>query len=355
MSNPQTSIPSIVVSPINPPPPVILPVPQPDLTRFNQLVKKNEFTPLVAKQLYEVLSTCDIVLLCDDSDSMSKEISEEGTDPFGPKRSTRWLELKKLVASITDIVTSINPNGFDCYFLNRPKICNVTSSAGLQSVFSVPPDGPTPLIGMINRIYEDKKHIPLSRNLLLIVIFDGEATDGSRDDLYWTLVNKRQNVHISFAECTDNAEDMEFLDAWDGRIQNFDNNEDYREQLNRVKMIQGPQFKFDYNDYVTKILLATFVRWYFNLDQVKVSPTTSLPGTTQQYRPPQPTYQNYQTSPSLSTSLTQSYQASTQPLSTQSISSNYQSTCGSGSCQPTYTVPIYPSGYNQERCCCTIL
>ena len=26
-------------------------------------------------------------------------------------------------------------------------------------------------------------------------------------------------------------------------------------------------FKFDYNDYVIKILLATFVRWYFNLDQ----------------------------------------------------------------------------------------
>src|SRR5579863_4735799 len=36
-------------------------------------------------------------------------------------------------------------------------------------------------------------------------------------------------------------------------------------------MVQGAQFKFDYCDYCIKILLATFVRWYFNLDQVKVT------------------------------------------------------------------------------------
>jgi hypothetical protein len=90
--------------------------------------------------------------------------------------------------------------------------------------------------------------------------------------LYNTLVDitRSGNVHVSFAECTDNAEDMEYLDAWDGCIKNFDNTDDYREELQRVKMVQGMQFKFDYTDYVIKILLATFVRWYFNLDQVKV-------------------------------------------------------------------------------------
>ena len=41
----------------------------------------------------------------------------------------------------------------------------------------------------------------------------------------------------------------------------FDNSDDYREELARVRNVQGPQFKFDYGDYCCKILLATFDRW----------------------------------------------------------------------------------------------
>jgi hypothetical protein len=57
------------------------------------------------------------------------------------------------------------------------------------------------------------------------------------------------------------------LDKFDGRIPNFDNTDDYREELQRVRYAQGKNFKFDYIDYVLKIMLASFVRWYFLLDQ----------------------------------------------------------------------------------------
>lgn len=257
-----------------------------DLTRFHQLVKQNELKSEIAEQLYNVLSTCEIVLLCDDSDSMNKAIAEEGTDPFAPKRSTRWLELKKLAAIIIDFVTAINPDGLDIYFLNRPPLYRVTNTAGLQSAFSIAPNGGTPLIGALNHIYNEKRNVPSNKSLLIVVITDGEPTDGSRNDLYYALVNKRPNVHVSFAECTDNAEDMEYLDAWDGLVRNFDNTEDYREELARVKNVQGQQFKFDFTDYVIKILLATFVRWYFNLDQVRVAQNNYLPTPVQQFAPP---------------------------------------------------------------------
>jgi hypothetical protein len=144
---------------------------------------------------------------------------------------------------------------------------------GLQSAFSAQPNGGTALIGTLRQIYNDKINCASKdRKLLIIVVTDGEPTDGTRTDLYNTLVEitRYGNVHVSFAECTDNAEDMEYLDAWDGCIKNFDNTDDYREELQRVKMVQGMQFKFDYTDYVIKILLATFVRWYFSLDQIKV-------------------------------------------------------------------------------------
>lgn len=109
-----------------------------------------------------------------------------------------------------------NPNGLDIYFLNREKKCNVNVLSGLQSIFSAPPNGKTPLIGALNNIYNDKINlINNERKLLIIVITDGEPTDGSRNELYNTLVNitNNGNIHISFAECTDNAEDMEYLDA----------------------------------------------------------------------------------------------------------------------------------------------
>jgi hypothetical protein len=40
-----------------------------------------------------------------------------------------------------------------------------------------------------------------------------------------------------------------------------------REELDKVRRLKGATFKFDFNDYVIKILLATFIKSYFNLDQ----------------------------------------------------------------------------------------
>ena len=57
--------------------------------RLTLFLHVQELNPLVSDKLYRVLNNTDIVLLCDDSDSMAQAISEESTDPFAPKRSTR--------------------------------------------------------------------------------------------------------------------------------------------------------------------------------------------------------------------------------------------------------------------------
>jgi hypothetical protein len=238
--------------------------------RFTTFVRTHELPQATAQQLKEVLSTCKIVMLCDDSSSMNQAIAEEGTDPFSVKRSTRWLELKKLAAALIEIITAVNQDGLDLYFLNRPPVFGVTSVSGLGPTFAAAPNGGTPLIGSLRKVFQAVSVVPESQNVLVIVVGDGEQSDGSRDDLFRVLCSKKRNVHVSFAECTDQEEDMAYLDAWDGRIPNFDNTDDYREELARVKAVQGPQFRFTYVHYTIKILLATFVRWYFNLDQRKV-------------------------------------------------------------------------------------
>jgi len=236
-------------------------------SKFEVLVKQHELNEIVTRQLYEVLNMCEVVLVCDDSSSMGAAIVEDNNP--GAKKVTRWLELKKLASVVIEFVTSINSDGLDLYFLNRGVYPGIKDMTGLQALFESGPNGNTPLLGTLKKIYRDKAGI--TKQLLIIVVTDGEPSDGSLEQLSSVLKNKEDNVHISFAECTDNEEAMAFLDNLDTRIPNFDNTDDYREEQRRVKLAQGPLFKFDYTDYVIKILLATFVKWYFNLDQQQVN------------------------------------------------------------------------------------
>jgi len=232
--------------------------------RFAQLCKSHEMPPQVADQLAKVLATCEIVMLCDDSGSMGTTISEAGTG----KSTTRWLELKRFAAVVIDYVTSINENGMDLYFLNRGVVRGVKGLQGLQEVFSKDPGGGTPLCGALDAIYKDKASlITPQRQLLCIVVTDGEPSDGSTEQLCNAIRRKPQGCHLSFAECTDRPEDMDYLDELDRSIPNFDNTDDYREEAIKVKRRMGQNFKFDFNDYVIKVLLATFYKQYWGLDQ----------------------------------------------------------------------------------------
>jgi len=248
---PDSSAPVVSVQPVDPHP------------RFTQLVKQHELKPETAKQLYTVLTSCEIVLLCDDSGSMQSTIVE----PISQKSTTRWMELKRLAAVVIEYVTAVVPEGLDLYFLNRGIVKGVKSVSGLQDVFSEPPTGGTPLNGCLQKIYADKAYVSGDRQLLIVVVTDGVPSDGTKEQLHQTIRAKSGNTHISFAECTDRPEDMEWLDEIDKSIPKFDNTDDYREELDKVRRLKGATFKFDFNDYVIKILLATFVKSYFNIDQ----------------------------------------------------------------------------------------
>lgn len=197
------------------------------------------------------------------------------------------MEEKKLASIIIEFVTAINQQGLDIYFLNRQPAKNVTNMMGLQNVFSSDPNGGTPLGNALQTIYKDNNNLG-NKQLLIIVITDGEPTDmgsveKSKRFLKQVLLSKGSNVHVSFVECTDNEEDMDYLDSWDNQIPLFDNTDDYREELRRVRQTKGINYKFDYVDYVIKILLATFVKKYFMLDQGARLGDVTYQGRDEQY------------------------------------------------------------------------
>lgn len=237
---------------------------------FDKLVHDKEISSQIASDLLRIVPTCKVVLLCDDSSSMQNTICEEGVDPFAPRTSTRWLQLKQLTAILVEYIVALCQEGLQVEFLNRQSPGMIKSVADLQPVFTQLPVGGTPLISRLNDIF-NKTSVPTGKTLLVIAITDGAPTDGSHQDLYWTLRNKPRNVHVSMAECTDDEASMSYLDDWDTQIPNFDNCDDFRLESQRVRRMQGPNFRFTRIEYIAKILLATYDRRYFNLDQVPLS------------------------------------------------------------------------------------
>lgn len=234
--------------------------------RFDLLMERRELDCKTANDLRQYIPSCKVVLLADDSTSMSNVIAEEGNNPFAPRNSTRWMELQKLAAILIEFVTALTPQGLDLYFLNRKGVFNATSVADCGPSFQTPPDGKTPLCAALSNIFRTVTVQP-GQTLLILVLTDGCPSDGTLSDFLNLLLQMPKNVHVSMVELTDDESDMEWLDQLDGVVSNFDNTDDYREEVARVMQKQGPQFKFNRNDYVAKILLATFSRWYFNLDQ----------------------------------------------------------------------------------------
>jgi len=233
--------------------------------KFQNFIKLYELQPIIANKLFEILSTCEITIICDDSGSMKRTVVEYGKTNDNNKLITRWSKLKRLVAELLRITTTVQ-NGVDVYFLNEGIVNGVTDSNQLKLIFAKTPDGIKPLITSINNVIGDKKGSQKGKKLLVVIISDGEPSDNKYGEeinqhFFDTLVSVTNSgdVYISVAECTDDEEFMNYLDKWNGKIKNYDSTEDYREEIRSARRIMGPNFKFSYIDYVIKILLAPFV------------------------------------------------------------------------------------------------
>ena len=230
-----------------PPPPLpTSAVPQPQYPeRFIALVKKLEVDQQTAADLYTVLSSCEIVLLCDDSGSMSSRIPPEWGAPPQTAPVTRWDQLKRFAATLIDFVTSINPEGLDITFLNRPGLSRVTALAGLQPLFAELPSNGTPLGGALQRIFQAGRHLRAQgRHQLIIVATDGEPSDCTPPQLYSIIAQGINDyVHVSAVEFTDNEETMAYMDGWNSSLATFDNTDDWAVDLRKVRRLRGPNYR----------------------------------------------------------------------------------------------------------------
>jgi hypothetical protein len=222
----------------------------------------------------------DIVLLCDDSGSMSQQ-SDSPPTTNAYTTFSRWDELKRIVEHIMFIGTALDTDGVDLYFLNRRPVTNVNCLEQVNHTFSTGPGGGTPLITAFNRILYDKGyvnekgHIPNEKKLLIIIATDGEPNDygtNSISEFKKCLQNKPDNVYVSVVACTGDKQTMKYLNDLDKdkSIKNFDVCDDYNNERTEVLEVQDPDFRFSFGDYVVKCILGSSNKYFDNLDQVNV-------------------------------------------------------------------------------------
>lgn len=136
-------------------------------------------------------------MLLDDSGSMATRVMPPGSPPG--VTTTRWQELLNDTADLLTLVNAVSPTGVDIHFLNRPGLGNVTSQQQIAPLFASGPNGRTPMIGALQRLFAQYAGFP--GRVLLLFVTDGEPSDGSYDQLFRTLQRLPANMYLSFVEC----------------------------------------------------------------------------------------------------------------------------------------------------------
>ncbi|KAJ3226208.1 hypothetical protein HDU81_007426 [Chytriomyces hyalinus] len=244
------------------------------LEAFKHLVQRHEISNMMALKLRK-LEAYDVVVICDDSGSMNIKCAA-GSDPFAPI-PTRWDELKQTVLTVTDIASTLDEDGIDIYFLNRPPLRNVIGSLQLERVFADPPRGYTPTARVLRQVLNEKRQAISegAKKLLVLIATDGvPTTDMGADDRYGlrqvlTMERGRpEDVPVVFLACTDDESEIGYLNEWDTSIPYIDVADDYHTERKQILAVQGPHFSFSRGDWVCKMLLGPVDREVDALDEV---------------------------------------------------------------------------------------
>ncbi|KAJ3126545.1 hypothetical protein HK100_010202 [Physocladia obscura] len=246
-----------------------LPTEERKLASFRQLVRRLEISSLMALKLRK-LEAYDIVVIADDSGSMRTKsfAALTVTDPFAPTK-TRWDELKETVTIVTEIASALDEDGIDIFFLNRPPARNINSnnaSTVLSTVFQDKPVGYTPLTRTLTQVLNEKWHGVATgdrKKLVVLIATDGQPTtdtgildiDGLRNLLTTGRANPGE-ILVCFLVCTDDDNDIEYLNKWDNVIRDLDVVDDYHTERKQICRVQGEDFPFSRGDWVCKMLLG---------------------------------------------------------------------------------------------------
>jgi len=251
------------------------------LAKFDTIIRKHEINPSNAIKLRQ-LEGFEIVIICDDSGSMSNPVSNPSiTNHYN--LPSRWDELKSVVSTVIEIAGVLDKTGVDVYFLNRPGIKNITDVSQIEPYFATEPSGYTPIVKVFNQVLTEMQHVLSEKKLLILLATDGEPTTEngqiaingiSEKTRFYNLLKSRNpidKIYTTILACTDDDNVMKYLQDWDESIKNLDVVDDFHTVKNNVEKKQGITYHFTFGDYIVKILLGSMDTFFDEIDEVKES------------------------------------------------------------------------------------
>lgn len=254
------------------------------LEKFKNIIIKYDINYDFALRL-RAIEGFDIVMILDDSSSMNTPIidrDQRNLSPFS-QLPTRWDEMKHVVSIIVDLASTLDQDGIDLYFLNRPPLLHINDSSQLNETFARLPNGPSPLTRVLHEVLNVKRAQILDRKLLVLIATDGTPTDerGESDlkRLEKVLRTERlpsmDRIYVTFIACTNDLRSVGFLNQFDKKVPYVDVLDDYQSERAEILAVQGKNFPFSYGDYVVKILMGSIDPWFDQLDEKKIRLTNT--------------------------------------------------------------------------------
>jgi hypothetical protein len=261
------------------------------LYKFDSIVKKYEINPYHSIKLRQ-LEGFEIVIICDDSGSMSNPVTNPSITNH-LNLPSRWDELKKTVTTIIEIAGVLDKTGVDVYFLNRPGLKNVNDVSQINSYFEQEPSGYTPIVKVFSQVLQDMQPILSEKKLLIILATDGEPTTENGQTIMCGITEKQrfhnllktrspiEKIYTTILACTDDDSVIAYLQNWDVEIPNLDVVDDFYTVKNNVQKKQGITYGFSFGDYIVKVLLGSMDKFFDEIDEIdeideKISNTSCI-------------------------------------------------------------------------------
>ncbi len=247
--------------------------------QFDEFLRKYEIQDLYARNMRNILCGLKKVFVIDNSGSMNHVLKHTplNSSEFGGvvKRKNELQEFVKLTIPFLALDAE---DGIDFWFLNDrygqpgPEVLpNVHVWNTVKDYLDIA-NGRTPLIGTLEKIFKHYSNTIEEEGILLIVSTDGDPTDGSPKDLYALLKNRKhpEKCIVNFLVCTDNDQDVDYLNKIDAECPYVDVTDDYFSERNEVLKARKVKM-FTYNDYIAKACIGAASKEIDEADEKKVN------------------------------------------------------------------------------------
>lgn len=231
--------------------------------KLQAVLNRFEITIAEANELV-ILQDYEMVIIADDSGSMSRSAEPAHMRQLGVPSKTRWSELCETVSEIIEIATCFDESGVDVFFLNRPPVLGVKNAAdpAFTSVFQQPPSGGTPLTETLQTV---AAKCGSERKTLMFILTDGEPHGGK--DRFIGAINqivRSQRIKIQIMACTSEEDEIGWLNALDHGSKDIDVTDDYFSEKREV-IQAGIVSRFTRGDWCMKAMVGPvsqkFDRW----------------------------------------------------------------------------------------------